>query len=809
MADAPRGRYGAVAEGRIVKQWQSGGTAAVVESVETRRLFSAPPLPVIPAATFNVTSYGAVGNGTTDNTAAIQAALNAANAAGGGTVTIPAGTFLSGPITLYSKINLNLASGAVLKAEPYGSSYYPVGQPTVSGTTKTADPRTYTNFITAESLNNIEISGTGTIDGQGAPWWAAFDNGDIANRPIMLYLHKCTTVDVEGVKLTSSPVAHLVFKDGVTNATVQGMTIATPVPSHNTDGIDVSGQHILINNCNISDGDDNIAIGGSVAFSSDITITNCTMGAGHGLSIGSITKAGINGLTVDNITFNGTDIGIRIKSARDRGGLVQNLSYSNLTMNAVKSAIYLTAYYPDSTIPSNPANDPAQAVTATTPIFKNITFTNVTATNCTSPGLIYGLPESLISNVTLTNVNISAPNATTGFKVYNARNIVWAGNSSITIKSGSTPQLGYNQTVVAGGWTDEDIGLPTVGGTSLYTPGVATWSNAGAGNDIGGAADQFNFASTPLAGNGTIVAKVTSQTNTNAASKAGVMIRSSNAATSAFAGVLVMPSNGIQFLWRNADGTTGSVTTPGIAAPVWTKLVRQGSTFTAFYSTNGTSWSPLGTAQTLTLSSTAMAGLAVTSKNTATASTAGFSNVSVAAAPVIASAVSRKTGTAGNLDLPLSLDSANPSTEARTGGANSIVFNFSSPVTATDGTLSANEFALTNGTFASATLSGATLTLKLTNVLDTKRLTIVLNGLADSVGNAVSGTNTLVVKDLVGDTGGDGVVNFDDFLTLQNAFGATTGTSGYQLLADFDGNGVIDFNDFLVLQNDFGHTLVA
>lgn len=787
----------------------SGIHASLIESIETRRLFAAPPLPVIPGNTFNVTSYGAVGNGTTDNTAAIQAALNAANAAGGGTVTIPAGTFLSGPITLYSRINLNLASGAILKAQPYGSTYYPLGQPTTVGTTKTADPRTYTNFITAESLNNIQISGQGKIDGQGAPWWAAFDNGDIANRPILIYLHKCTTVDVENVTLTSSPVAHLVFKDGVTNATVQGMTIATPVPSHNTDGIDVSGQHILINNCNISDGDDNIAIGGSLAFSSDITITNCVMGAGHGLSIGSITKAGIDGLTVDNITFNGTDIGIRIKSARDRGGLVQNLSYSNLTMNAVKYAIYLTEYYPDSTIPANPANDPAQTITATTPTFKNISFNNVTATNCTSPGLIYGLPESLISNVTLTNVNISAPNATTGFKVYNARNIVWAGNSSVTIKSGNTPQLGYNQTVVPSGWTDEDIGTPAVTGTSLYTPGVANWLNTGAGSDIGGASDQFNFSSTPLAGNGTVIARVTSQTNTNAASKAGVMIRSSNAATSAFAGVLVMPSNGIQFLWRNSDGTTGSVTTPGIAAPIWTKLVRQGSAFTAFYSSNGTAWTQIGMAQTLTISTTAMAGLAVTSKNTTTASSVGFSNVTVQAAPAIATAVSRKTGTAGTIDLPLSLDSANPSTEARTGGANTIVFNFSSPVTAADGTLSSNEFTLTNGTFTSATLSGVTLTLKLNNVLDTKRLTVVLNGLTDSVGNAIAGTNTLVVKDVTGDITGDGTVGFNDFLSLQNAFGAATTSSGYQLLADFDGNGVIDFNDFLVLQNDFGHALSA
>src|SRR5438093_7024129 len=126
---------------------------SLLEMLERRRLFSAPALPVIPAGTFDITAYGATANDSTDDTAAIQAAINACHnsANGGGTVQIPAGTFLSGPITLFSSMNLNLADGAILRMLPYGT--YPLP----SGATA------YPNFITAEQQHDVKISGSGNF----------------------------------------------------------------------------------------------------------------------------------------------------------------------------------------------------------------------------------------------------------------------------------------------------------------------------------------------------------------------------------------------------------------------------------------------------------------------------------------------------------------------------------------------------------------------------------------------------------------------------------------------------------------------
>jgi polygalacturonase len=121
-------------------------------------------LPSIPSGTYNITAYGAA-TSSANNASAIQAAINAAATAGGGTVQVPAGTFLSGPITLQSKINLNLASGATLKMLPYG---------TWPGSTV---------FISGSHLSNVEISGSGTIDGQGQAWWNAFDVNRSLARP--------------------------------------------------------------------------------------------------------------------------------------------------------------------------------------------------------------------------------------------------------------------------------------------------------------------------------------------------------------------------------------------------------------------------------------------------------------------------------------------------------------------------------------------------------------------------------------------------------------------------------------------------
>jgi polygalacturonase len=181
----------------------------------------------------------------------------------------------------------------------------------------------------------------------------------------------------------------------------------------------------LIENCNIADGDDNIAIGGT-SSSSNITVTNDHLGIGHGLSIGSYTSGGVNGLTVSGITFAETTSGIRIKSADGRGGLVQYLSYSNLTMTDVQNPIFITGYYPN--LPSSAASSPA-GTTTELPNYQNISISNLTSTNNASngnEGIIWGISNLPINGLTLTNVNISAK---TGMDIYYANNVQLVGDS--------------------------------------------------------------------------------------------------------------------------------------------------------------------------------------------------------------------------------------------------------------------------------------------------------------------------------------------------------------------------------------------
>jgi polygalacturonase len=446
--------------------------------------YAAPTLPNINTNNvFNITAYGAVGDGSTDNTTAIQNAINAAAAAsGGGTVEVPApGVFLSGPITLGSKVNLQIDSGATLEMLPMAEF--------------TAYSEGTTYFIYVNNVTDVEISGSGTIDGQGAAWWSP----KASSRPYMIYFNKVNRVLVQNVTLQNPPEMHIVFKSSDGNITIQGITINTPV-SPNTDGIDLVGTNCLVQNCSISDGDDNVALGSSSssAVSSDTLITNCTFGIGHGVSIGSNTAGGVSNLTVINCTFNGTTYGIRMKSdnatsgGSGEGGVAQNLNYFNLGMtNIVEGAIVIYSYYSEYGTPIGftPTMASTQSVgTVTIPIWRNITISNLTATvaNGGTAGIIWGRIEAPVTNVLLSHVNITAPGT---FDLYNVRGFQFT-DSQITLPAGNATFTLFNADATV---TNSSLGaaaitfngLTSTNSFALYqAPASMTAGNAFGANPI-------------------------------------------------------------------------------------------------------------------------------------------------------------------------------------------------------------------------------------------------------------------------------------------------------------------------------------
>jgi endoglucanase len=176
---------------------------------------------------------------------------------------------------------------------------------------------------------------------------------------------------------------------------------------------------------------------------------------------------------------------------------------------------------------------------------------------------------------------------------------------------------------------DSDIGSPSPVGSSSYNADTNTYTVSGGGAGVGGASDQFHYFSQGITGDGTITASVTSLTNTSTSAQAGVMFRDSTAASGAFAYAFVTPSNNVVFTTRAANGVSSaySATVAAGTSPIWVRISRAGSQFTAQYSLNGTSWTQLGTTQTVTMSSSAQVGLAVSSNNDGTLCTSTFSSV--------------------------------------------------------------------------------------------------------------------------------------------------------------------------------------
>lgn len=396
---------------------------------------------------YDVTSFGAPSDGQRMCTEAIHKAIDMAASRGGGMVWFPSGTYLTGPIHLQSHITLYLEAGATLKFSTNFDDYLPMVPSRWEGITVT----NFSPLIYAYQAEDVAIVGRGTLDGQGQAWWdylhalranknqprskwqeefARLNKDRIAEanygplnvgylRPPFIQLYECSNVLVEGVTIRNSPfwnVTPLFCED----VNVHGVTIISPASSPNTDGINPdSCRNVHISDCLIDVGDDCITIkSGRDADGRRVgrpiencTIVNCTLLHGHGLSIGSEMSGGVKNIAIDNCVFDGTDRGIRIKSTRGRGGVVEDVRISNLVMRNIRNeALVLTTFYTKS--------DP-EPVSERTPIFRNIHFNGITGVGRVACELT-GLAEMPVENVTFSDIQLTAK---TGFAIKDAKGV--------------------------------------------------------------------------------------------------------------------------------------------------------------------------------------------------------------------------------------------------------------------------------------------------------------------------------------------------------------------------------------------------
>ena len=451
--------------------------------------------------TFNIVSYGAVSSAKTLNTTAIQQAIDMAAKQGGGVVRIPSGFFVTGAITLRSNINLHLDPGAVLQFSSDAAQY-----PLVRTSWEGVEAIRAQSPISAKGERNIAITGSGIIDGAGEAWrpvkkgkltageweklvrsggvlddkketWypteralkgskldqpgvvaAGFTEAKAEEikeflRPNMISLRECEQILLEGVTFQNSPawnIHPLLCK----HLTVENISVKNPWFAQNGDGIDIeSCEYVSVKNSRFDVGDDGICLkSGKDAEgrkrgrpSAHITIENCVVFHGHGgVVVGSEMSGGVHDLFVSNCQFLGTDVGLRFKTARGRGGVVENVFIQDISMkNIAGEAILFDMYYqgkdPVATYGNGDATPVIQAmpVDEGTPQFKNIFVDRVVAKGAETGLLIRGLPEMPIHHIQLSNLDIEAKQS---YRVIEATDIQLT-NTRFTQTGNKKPEL--------------------------------------------------------------------------------------------------------------------------------------------------------------------------------------------------------------------------------------------------------------------------------------------------------------------------------------------------------------------------------
>ncbi|XEC93568.1 glycoside hydrolase family 28 protein [Paenibacillus tarimensis] len=426
--------------------------------------FSIPDIlePDIPDYSCSITSFGAVGDGMTVNTEAIRQAVDACVKAGGGTVVIPAGMWLTGPIRLESRIRLHTERGAVILFSSRKEDYPLIETQWEGNRAVRCMPPIY-----GERLRHVAVTGEGLFDGNGDAWrpvkrfkmtakrWAELirsggavdEAGEIwwpeeaalqgasavreldrrgapageyepykrFLRPVLLGLYECSHVLLSGPTFQNSPAWNLHLW-GCEHVTLRSAHIRNPWYAQNGDGLDLeSCRYALVEDCTFDVGDDAICmksgkneqgrmLGKPVQ---DVIIRGCTVYHGHGgFVVGSEMSGGARNMLVEDCVFIGTDIGLRFKSTRGRGGVVENIVIRNIRMKEIEgAAISFNLYYG---ISGEDGELEAVPVTEETPEFRNIAIEDTVCIGAQRAVELIGLPERPLHHMEFKNVKLSS-----------------------------------------------------------------------------------------------------------------------------------------------------------------------------------------------------------------------------------------------------------------------------------------------------------------------------------------------------------------------------------------------------------------
>ena len=440
--------------------------------------------PKIPDNSVSIIDFGAVNGGTTLCTKAFADAIDAVSKKGGGKVIIPPGIWLTGPIILKSNIELHAERGALIKFSP-DKSLYPIIETSFEGlnTWRCISP------IYGKNLENVAFTGGGVYDGSGEVWrmvkkdkltenqWKTLvASGGVLNekktswypseqyakgnqnadqnvradlktkeqfeeihdflRPVMVSIQNSKRVLFDGPVFQNSPawnIHPLMIEDLI----IRNTTVRNPWYSQNGDGLDVeSCKNVLVENSSFDVGDDAICIKSGkdkdgrdrAVPCENIIIRNNIVYHGHGgVTVGSEMSSGVKNMHVSNCTFMGTDVGLRFKSTRGRGGVVENIFIKDIYMiNIPSQAISFDLYYGGKSIAEKLAegdgnkNTAAVPVDEKTPQFKNIIMKNIFIDGAKQAVFLQGLPEMNLQNIEISNLT---GNADKGFSIIDANEI--------------------------------------------------------------------------------------------------------------------------------------------------------------------------------------------------------------------------------------------------------------------------------------------------------------------------------------------------------------------------------------------------